>query len=174
MIAAVLSTLITLVVIVAGWAKNWIKLPERPDGSPSEHAADIHIRKLFSSLKNKIRISSKGETNSMSDEDLEKVSDRAMALSRSSKQPRQCTDSCFQHQETFQAVIMAFSDQQLVTGLALLIATYIKGDVTVYTFQVASTVAWFSTTTHLATLVVLKESVDSSSSHGANVQLTFC
>jgi hypothetical protein len=80
MIAAVLSTLITLVVTVTGWAKNWIKLPARPDGSPSEHGADIHIRKLFGSLKSKLRMSSKGEVNSTSNEVLAKVSDRPMTL----------------------------------------------------------------------------------------------
>jgi hypothetical protein len=60
-------------------------------------------------------------------------------------------------QEDFEAVILAFSDQQLVTGLALLISIYIKGDITVYTSQVATSLAWFSSTIHLATLVVLKE-----------------
>jgi hypothetical protein len=58
--------------------------------------------------------------------------------------------------KNFEAIILAFSDQQLVTGFALLLSTYLKGDITVYTFRVATTVAWFSSTTHLATLVVLR------------------
>jgi hypothetical protein len=62
-------------------------------------------------------------------------------------------------QEAFESFILAFSDQQLVTGLALLLSAYFKGDITVYSFQVASSLAWFSSTIHLATLVVLKRSV---------------
>jgi hypothetical protein len=57
----------------------------------------------------------------------------------------------------FETIILAFSDQQLITGLALLLSIYIKGDITVYTFEVATALAWFSSTIHLATLVVLKE-----------------
>jgi hypothetical protein len=62
-------------------------------------------------------------------------------------------------QEAFESFILAFSDQQLVTGLALLVSAYFKGDITVYSFQVASALAWFSSTIHLATLVVLKKLV---------------
>jgi len=58
--------------------------------------------------------------------------------------------------EAFENLILAFSDQQLVTGLAILIAAYCKGDITIYSFQVASALAWFSSTIHLATLVVLR------------------
>ncbi|KAJ3483724.1 hypothetical protein NLG97_g7236 [Lecanicillium saksenae] len=41
----------------------------------------------------------------------------------------------------FEAIILAFSDQQLVTGLAILISIWIKGDITTYTFRVATSLA---------------------------------
>jgi len=56
----------------------------------------------------------------------------------------------------FEDFIFAFSDQQLVTGLAMLVAIFFKGDISIYSFQVAVSVAWFSSTIHLSTLVVLR------------------
>ena len=55
-----------------------------------------------------------------------------------------------------EAFILTLSDQQLVTGLAILIAGYVKCDISVYSFRNVSAIAWFSCTTHLATLTVLK------------------
>ncbi|MCJ1377939.1 hypothetical protein MMC17_001035 [Xylographa soralifera] len=53
--------------------------------------------------------------------------------------------------------ILTFSDQQLVTGLALLIATFAKRcTITGNDFQIATALAWFSSMTHLATLSVLR------------------
>ena len=50
------------------------------------------------------------------------------------------------------------SDQQLVTGLALLIGAVAQiSRISVYEFSVAVALAWFSSTTHLATLNVLRE-----------------
>ncbi|KAF2691577.1 hypothetical protein K458DRAFT_398025 [Lentithecium fluviatile CBS 122367] len=60
-------------------------------------------------------------------------------------------------QEAFQNFILALSDQQLVTGLAVLVSAYLKADITLYSFQVVSALAWFSSVIHLATLVVLKK-----------------
>lgn len=58
--------------------------------------------------------------------------------------------------ETLASFILAMSDQQLISGMAILIAIYAKTcEVSVYTFQVATALAWLSWTTHLATLVVL-------------------
>ena len=53
--------------------------------------------------------------------------------------------------------ILTFSDQQLVTGIGLLIATFAKRcTITGNDFQTAAALAWFSSMTHLATLSVLR------------------
>ncbi|MCJ1388477.1 hypothetical protein MMC18_001324 [Xylographa bjoerkii] len=53
--------------------------------------------------------------------------------------------------------ILTFSDQQLVTGLAVLIASFAKRcSITGTNFQIATALAWFSSVTHLATLSVLR------------------
>ncbi|KAK1765410.1 hypothetical protein QBC33DRAFT_544239 [Phialemonium atrogriseum] len=59
-------------------------------------------------------------------------------------------------EEAFESFLLSFSDQQLVTGLAMLVSMFSKGDITIYSFQLATAVAWFSSTIHLATLVVLR------------------
>ena len=52
--------------------------------------------------------------------------------------------------------ILALSDQQLVTGLAILIAGVShQGSFTRYEWVAIHNLAWFSSTTHLATLDVL-------------------
>jgi len=58
--------------------------------------------------------------------------------------------------DNFQDLMRAFSDQQLVTGLAMLVALFMKGNVPVYSYAMAVSMAWFSTTSHLATLFVLR------------------
>jgi hypothetical protein len=58
--------------------------------------------------------------------------------------------------------ILTLSDQQLVTGLAILIAGFVKCDISVYSFENVSAIAWFSCTTHLATLTILKRYINSS------------
>ncbi|KAF4845253.1 hypothetical protein CGCSCA4_v006806 [Colletotrichum siamense] len=56
----------------------------------------------------------------------------------------------------FTQFILALSDQQLVTGLAILITTLSSRErLSTYEFSVAHSLAWFSSTTHLATLDVL-------------------
>ena len=53
--------------------------------------------------------------------------------------------------------VLTFSDQQLVTGLAVLIASFAKRcTITGTNFQIATSLAWFSSVTHLATLSVLR------------------
>ncbi len=53
--------------------------------------------------------------------------------------------------------VLALSDQQLVTGLAVLIAGYInRCSMFVYHFNIVTALAWFSSTTHLSTLEVLR------------------
>lgn len=53
--------------------------------------------------------------------------------------------------------VLALSDQQLVTGLAVLIAGYTdRCSRSFYHFQIVSGLGWFSSTTHLSTLAVLR------------------
>ena len=53
--------------------------------------------------------------------------------------------------------VLALSDQQLVTGLAILIAGYTdRCSRSIYHFRIISALGWFSSTTHLSTLVVLR------------------
>ena len=53
--------------------------------------------------------------------------------------------------------ILALSDQQLVTGLAVLIAGYTnRCSISIYHFRIISTLGWFSSTTHLSTMAVLR------------------
>ncbi|OCK73709.1 hypothetical protein K432DRAFT_312208 [Lepidopterella palustris CBS 459.81] len=58
--------------------------------------------------------------------------------------------------ESFRSFILSLSDQQLVTGLAILVTGFSKCDISIYSFNVVSAIAWFSCTTHLATLTVLR------------------
>lgn len=54
--------------------------------------------------------------------------------------------------------ILNLSDQQLVVGLAILVAAIAnQHTLTVFEFQVAFSLAWFSVTTHLATLDALQQ-----------------
>lgn len=58
--------------------------------------------------------------------------------------------------------ILALSDQQLVTGIAIMATIYMKAcDISIYSFQMAAALAWFSSTTHLATLIILTSYFDS-------------
>ena len=53
--------------------------------------------------------------------------------------------------------ILALSDQQLVTGLAVLIAGYTnRCSRSLYHFKIIAALGWFSSTTHLSTLAVLR------------------
>ncbi|CZR65640.1 uncharacterized protein PAC_15540 [Phialocephala subalpina] len=61
-------------------------------------------------------------------------------------------------QEALVKFILVLSDQQLVTGLAILIgAVANQYKLTGYEFSVVLSLAWFSSTTHLATLDVLRD-----------------
>ena len=53
--------------------------------------------------------------------------------------------------------ILALSDQQLVTGFAVLVAGYTKRcSRSFYHFRIIAVLGWFSSTTHLSTLAVLR------------------
>jgi len=63
--------------------------------------------------------------------------------------------------EAIERFMLALSDQQLITAISLLIAAY--GRICVisgYSFQVVAASAWFSCTTHLSTLTVLRRHFD--------------
>lgn len=63
-----------------------------------------------------------------------------------------------QREEVVKRFILTLSDQQLATGLAILIAAVANQcTLTVWEFQLAFALAWFSSTTHLATLDCLQE-----------------
>jgi len=54
--------------------------------------------------------------------------------------------------------VLAQSDQQLVTGTAIIIAGFMKPCSTdMYHFQIVAALAWFSASTHLASLQLLKD-----------------
>ena len=56
------------------------------------------------------------------------------------------------------AFLLTLSDQQLVTGPAMMVAALSKHyQISSYEFQVVSSVAWMASTTHLSTLVVLRQ-----------------
>lgn len=60
--------------------------------------------------------------------------------------------------EALSRFILSLSDQQLVTGLAILIAALSnRCFISFYEFDIVISLAWFSSTTHLATLDVLQE-----------------
>lgn len=54
--------------------------------------------------------------------------------------------------------VLAMSDQQLVTGLAILISGFyqLKHGLTYYHWQMITNLAWFSSTTHLSSLMCLE------------------
>ena len=60
---------------------------------------------------------------------------------------------------TLRAAVLMFSDQQLVTGLALLISGYVqlRCGISSYHWQTLTYLAWFSSLTHLTTLTVLRQ-----------------
>ncbi|KXH27840.1 hypothetical protein CSIM01_06759 [Colletotrichum simmondsii] len=64
--------------------------------------------------------------------------------------------------KAFSQFILALSDQQLITGLAILIAVISgTGSLSQFEFSTAHSLAWFSSTTHLATLDILRQKLKS-------------
>ncbi|KAH8888078.1 hypothetical protein GQ53DRAFT_767975 [Thozetella sp. PMI_491] len=60
--------------------------------------------------------------------------------------------------EMYERFIISMSDQQLVTGIAILVALYIKScSVSVFSFEIAVSVAYFSCSIHISTLTVLRQ-----------------
>lgn len=59
--------------------------------------------------------------------------------------------------DALRAFILTLSDQQLVTGLAMMIVGFSKYcSISIYHFDIITSLAWFSSTTHLSTLAVLR------------------
>ena len=60
---------------------------------------------------------------------------------------------------TIRSAVLMFSDQQLVTGLALLISGYaqLRCGISSYHWQMIIYLAWFSSLTHLTTLTMLRQ-----------------
>jgi hypothetical protein len=59
-------------------------------------------------------------------------------------------------------LVLGFSDQQLVTGLAIMLTAFIRlgtntNGITTYHFSLVTDLAWFSCNTHLITLFVLRD-----------------
>ena len=62
-----------------------------------------------------------------------------------------------QRQEALKRFVLTFSDQQLVTGVAILVAGFANWcTMSVYELKMVVALAWFSSATHLATLDVLR------------------
>ena len=62
-----------------------------------------------------------------------------------------------QRSKGLEKFILALSDQQLVTGLAVLIAGFVSPcSLSMYHFNIVAALGWFSSTTHLSTLAVLR------------------
>src|SRR5271170_6255348 len=62
--------------------------------------------------------------------------------------------------EFFEKIILGFSDQQLVTGLGILVVAFLRfpnGQITIYHFNIAVDIAFFSANVHLITLTVLRK-----------------
>ena len=77
------------------------------------------------------------------------------------RRPEKSPPKAIDHDKRTEALarfILALSDQQLVTGLAILVgALGSRCTLSTYEFLVVVSLAWFSSTTHLATLNVLRE-----------------
>ncbi|KAE8441095.1 hypothetical protein EG329_005890 [Mollisiaceae sp. DMI_Dod_QoI] len=60
-----------------------------------------------------------------------------------------------------ESMIMSFSDQQLITGISIVIGglSQLEWGLAVYHFQEVGNLAWFSTMTHILTLTVLREKI---------------
>ena len=62
--------------------------------------------------------------------------------------------------EIFESVTLSLSDQQLVTGLAILIAGYyemLNSNLSVYHWNIVVNLAWMSSAVHIASLTLLKD-----------------
>ena len=60
-------------------------------------------------------------------------------------------------QPIMESLVLALSDQQLLVGISILIAGFLKHcTISVYHFSIVNDLAWFSSNTHMTTLTVLR------------------
>ncbi|KAL8917936.1 MAG: hypothetical protein Q9172_005627 [Xanthocarpia lactea] len=73
--------------------------------------------------------------------------------------PRKYVVSVQRLETTLRRIVLMFSDQQAVTGIALLASGYaqLKSGIDSYHWQIVVYLAWFSSLTHLTTLTVLRQ-----------------
>lgn len=83
--------------------------------------------------------------------DFEKIDDRAVDDDERRRRARH------RRSKGLERFILALSDQQLVTGLAVLIASFFSPcSRSLYHFNITASLGWFSSTCHLSTLSVLR------------------
>ena len=72
---------------------------------------------------------------------------------------RQSEQAFKQRVEALERAVLLFSDTQVVTGLAILVAGYsqLNTGISTYHWQIVTNLAWFSSLTHLATLTSLRD-----------------
>jgi hypothetical protein len=58
--------------------------------------------------------------------------------------------------DTLEKILLGLSDTQLLTGIAILIAGYLKCSISVYHSTIIADLAWFASGTHLSSLSILK------------------
>ncbi|KAL8676356.1 MAG: hypothetical protein Q9186_007115 [Xanthomendoza sp. 1 TL-2023] len=60
-------------------------------------------------------------------------------------------------QPVVEQLVLTLSDQQLIVGIAILVAGFVKHcSISVYHFTIVSDLAWFSSNTHMTSLIVLQ------------------
>jgi hypothetical protein len=123
-------------------AMYWAYFNDCLDGIPTNPVdnivlAWIHNFSLF-------RKSSKEEDNAQKEEEIAKKEEEIAKKKVRTK--------------ALEQFVLTLSDQQLVTGFAILIASFaLRCSISVLNFEIASSLAWFSSVTHLATLAILRE-----------------
>ncbi|XP_014551783.1 hypothetical protein COCVIDRAFT_20029 [Bipolaris victoriae FI3] len=137
--AFLLSALLTLGAVVFGYFSE--SLPEGYFNEIDLALIDrMHFRQHLDSLRSK----------------LAGWKDKALFRKQPSRRRRKLSRD--ERQEALTRFILALSDQQLATGFAVLIGAIAnQSSLTAYDFRIAFGLAWFSATTHLATLDALQD-----------------
>ncbi|EKG20073.1 hypothetical protein MPH_02622 [Macrophomina phaseolina MS6] len=145
LVSFIATAAFTLLSIVVGYLCEWLP------GTDTNHVDQVVILTVTTCVKFCFRPSLTR---------LRKFRDRLSTPSiRKSHYPDELAKKWSAALERF---ILALSDQQLVTGIAIMATIYMKAcDISIYSFQMAAALAWFSSTTHLATLVILTSYFDS-------------
>ncbi|USP74767.1 hypothetical protein yc1106_02041 [Curvularia clavata] len=139
LVAFLLSALLTLGAVVFGYLSESL-----PEGYFNEIdlalVTQMHFKNKLDSLRSTL------------------AAWKDKALFRKQPSPRRRKLSRGERQEALTRFILALSDQQLATGFAVLIGAIANhSSLTAYDFRIAFGLAWFSATTHLATLDALRD-----------------